>query len=133
MRFVHPILSIVFCFILWLYTNTLLFRQICGIFLTREKEFSKYRPKGFDSEEDKAAYAWQREDLLIDGFNEACKNIAASYMKVGDESTSAIHFRTTEKGNSTYLFYITQAWDNEDRVKKFHVLLHGSFYPLKYI
>ena len=36
----------------------------------------------------------------------ACKNIAASFLKVGDESISAIRFRTTAKGNLPHLFYI---------------------------
>ena len=44
--------------------------------------------------------------MLINGFNEACKNIAASYLKVGDESMSAIRFRTTAKGNLPHLSYI---------------------------
>ena len=44
--------------------------------------------------------------MLIDGFNVACKNISASYLKVGDESMSAIRFRTTAKGNLTHLSYI---------------------------
>ena len=37
--------------------------------------------------------------MLINGFNAACNNIAASDLKVGDESMSAIRFRTTAKGN----------------------------------
>ena len=44
--------------------------------------------------------------LLFDGFNTACKNIAASFLKVGDESMSAIRFRTTAKGNLPHLSYI---------------------------
>ena len=44
--------------------------------------------------------------MLIDGFNEACNNITASSLKVGDESTSAISFRTTAKGNLNHLYYI---------------------------
>ena len=43
---------------------------------------------------------------LIDGFNAECKNIAASFLKVGDESMSAIRFRTTAKGNLPHLSYI---------------------------
>ena len=41
--------------------------------------------------------------FLIDGFNAACKNIAASFLKVEDESMSAIRFRTTTKGNLPHL------------------------------
>ena len=36
----------------------------------------------------------------------ACKNIAASFLKVGDESMSAIRPRTTAKGNLPHLSYI---------------------------
>ena len=46
---------------------------------------------------------WGREKILFDGFNTACKNIAASFLKVGDESMSAIRFRTTAKGNLLHL------------------------------
>ena len=51
-------------------------------------------------------YEWWRAKLLFDGFNTACKNVAASFWKVGDESMSAIWFRTTEKGNLPHLSYI---------------------------
>ena len=44
--------------------------------------------------------------MLIYGLNTACKNIAASYLKVGDESMSAISFCTTEKGNLLHFSYI---------------------------
>ena len=44
--------------------------------------------------------------MLIDGFNVACKNISASYLKVGDEPMSEICFQTTAKGNLTHLSYI---------------------------
>ena len=55
---------------------------------------------------EKATYAWWRAKLLFDGFNTTCKNIAASFLEVGDESMSAISFRTTAKGNLTHLSYI---------------------------
>ena len=60
----------------------------------------------FKSEGDKEEYYWWRERLLIDGFNEACSNIAASYLKVGDESMSAIQFQTKSKGKLPDLSYI---------------------------
>ena len=44
--------------------------------------------------------------MLIYGFNAACKNIASSFMKVGDDSMSAISFRTTAKDNLPHLSYI---------------------------
>ena len=49
---------------------------------------------------------WWRAKHLFDGFNIASKNIAASFLKVGDESMSAIRFRTTSKGNLPHLSYI---------------------------
>ena len=44
--------------------------------------------------------------MLINGFNAAHKNIAASSLKFGDESMSEIRFWTTEKGNLPHLYYI---------------------------
>ena len=44
--------------------------------------------------------------MLIDGSNEACNNIAASYLQVGNESMSAIRFRTMAKDNLPHLSYI---------------------------
>ena len=44
--------------------------------------------------------------MLIYGFNEASNNIAASYLKVGDDSMSAIRFWTEAKGNLTHFSYI---------------------------
>ena len=49
---------------------------------------------------------WWRAKHLFNGFNTACKNIAASFLKVGGESMSAIRFRTTAKGNLPHLSYI---------------------------
>ena len=56
-----------------------------------------------NEEEDK----WWRTRILIDGFDEACSNIASSYLKVGDESMSAIRFFTTSKGKLPHLYYIS--------------------------
>ena len=95
MRFVYPILFIV-SFLMTTLTPFFT-RRICGIYHTRGKEFKKYWSKGLGSEEDKDAYEWCRSKLLIYGFNNACNTIAAGYLKVGDESMSAIRFRTTEK------------------------------------
>ena len=49
---------------------------------------------------------WWRAKHLFDGFNSASKNIAASFLKVGDEWMSAIRFWTTAKGNLPHLSYI---------------------------
>ena len=42
----------------------------------------------------------------MDSFNEECKNIAASYLKVRYESIRAIRFCTAVNGNLTQLSYI---------------------------
>ena len=44
--------------------------------------------------------------MLIYGFNAACNNIDASFLKVGDESMSAIYFWTKAKGDLPHLSYI---------------------------
>ena len=49
---------------------------------------------------------WWRAKHLFDGFITACKNIAASFLKVGDESMSAIRFWKTAKDNLPHLSYI---------------------------
>ena len=46
--------------------------------------------------------------LLMDGFNEECSNIASGYLNVGDESMSAMQFRTMSKGDLPHLYYISQ-------------------------
>ena len=54
--------------------------------------------------------------MLTYGFNEACKNISAKYLKVGDESMGAISFQTTVKGNLAHLsciFYSPESLGTE--------------------
>ena len=105
MRFLYPELFIVFYF----YSKTILipfFRQISFISLTKVKEFRKYWPKVFESEEYKSSDEWWRGNFLSNGFITACKNIDVSYLKVGDDSMSEIRFRTTAKGNLPHLSYI---------------------------
>ena len=63
-------------------------------------------PQGFELEAEKNTYEWWRAKLLFDGFNTACKNFSASFLKVGDDSMSVILFRTTAKGNLPHLSYI---------------------------
>ena len=56
--------------------------------------------------------------FLIDGFNAACKNIAAIYLKVGDESMSEIRFLDDSKRELTSLYlYFTQAGPTVGRVQ----------------
>ena len=58
------------------------------------------------SEEVKDTDEWWRSTLLIGGFNEVCKNINASYLKVGDKSIDAIRFWMMTKVNLPHLSYI---------------------------
>ena len=44
--------------------------------------------------------------LIIDGFNESCKNFAASFLKVRDKSMSATRFWMMAKGNLLNLSHI---------------------------
>ena len=44
--------------------------------------------------------------MIIDGFNEACNNISASYTNFGDESMSEISFHTTVKGGLPHLSFV---------------------------
>ena len=44
--------------------------------------------------------------MLLDVFNKACSNIAASYLKVGYEPLSSVRFCTTSKGDFPRLSYI---------------------------
>ena len=106
MRFIYPILFIVYNFLFKTILTPVFFLHISSISLTRGKEFRNYFPQGFESEADKTTDEWCREELLINGFNIACKNIAASFLKVGDESMSEIRFRAIAKGNLTHLSYI---------------------------
>ena len=62
--------------------------------------------KGFELEEDKATYKWWRSTHLINFSNEACKNIAANYLKVGNESMRVISFWKMAKGKLPHLSYI---------------------------
>ena len=66
--------------------------HICEISLTRGEEFRNYGTKISDSEDYKATDEQWRSKLLIDGSNESCNNISAIYLKVGDESMSAVCF-----------------------------------------
>ena len=83
-----------------------LFPVLSELLSPSERDTRKYWKQGFESEADKETYEWWRENLLINGFNAACKNIASSFMNVGDESMSEICFRTTEKGNLPHLSYV---------------------------
>ena len=67
--------------------------------------------------------------LLIDGFNEARKNISASYTKVGYESISAISFRNTTKEDLTHLLYMLR---KPKPLDKFSIMLRVLLLGLCY-
>ena len=77
-----------------------------GLDITRERDFRKYWPRGFKSDLEKEEDDWCRKRLMIYGFNEACSNIAVSYIKAGDDSMSAIRFHIRSKGDLPKLSYI---------------------------
>ena len=69
--------------------------------------------------------------VLIYGFNEACKNISTSYLKVGDDSKSTICFQNTAKGNLPHFSYIPASqkhWGRGSRLPP--VLPMVPIYPL---
>ena len=82
------------------------FRHIFDISYTRGKEFRRYCPNGFYSQEDNDSDEWWKARFLIYGFNEACKDIAAISLKVWDDSTIAVNFWTMTKGKLPHLSYI---------------------------
>ena len=68
--------------------------------------------------------------MLIGGFNESCKNIATSYLKVGYESMSAIRFRMTGKGGLPHLSYIfrkTEPLETEFKIVTCSVIVVFQF------
>ena len=100
--------GIIYCPLFYFHTILTPFfhKNISGVSLTRGKEFIKYWSQGFDLEAEKSAYEWWRGKLSIYGFNGEQKNIADSFLKVGDESISAIRFWTTAKRKFPHLSYI---------------------------
>ena len=111
MRFVSILFYLCSSLLYYDYSNTQFKCQVCVVYHNRGKEFMKYWPQGFESEYDKDSDEWYRVRQLIDDLNEAYKNIAARYLKVGNDSTSAIRFWTTAKGNLPPLYYIYARWN----------------------
>ena len=73
--------------------------QVCGISLTRFKEFRKFWTCSFVDPLVKGTDKFWKIRGLIDGFNESRRQIASGKEKTADESMSAIRFRTTPKGD----------------------------------
>ena len=71
--------------------------QVCGISLTRFKEFRRFWPCSFVDPLVKVTDNFWKIRGLIDGFNESRRQISSGREKTADESMSAIRFRTTPK------------------------------------
>ena len=72
--------------------------------------------------------------FFINVFNEACKNIAASYLRVGYESVSEIRFCTTSRANylTCPLFYAIHNHQGKSSILR-PVMLLGHLYSYIYI
>ena len=73
--------------------------QVCGISLTRFKEFRTFWPCSFVDPLVKVTNNFWKIRGLIDRFNELRRQIASGKEKTADESMSAILLRTTPKGD----------------------------------
>ena len=71
--------------------------QVCGISLTRFKDFMTFWPCSFVYSSVKGTNNFWKIRGRIDGFNSPCRQIASGVEKAADESMSAIHFSTTPK------------------------------------
>ena len=69
--------------------------------------------------------------MINESFNEACKNISADYLKVGDESMNAIRFWTTAKGNLPNFSYIVRKM--EPLLKEFKTVAYYTTGGLVFI
>ena len=81
------------------YLPIFLHLQVCGISLTRFKEFRTFWPCSFVDPLIKGTNNFWKIRGLIDGFNESRGQIASGKEKNADESMSAIRFRTNPKGD----------------------------------
>ena len=81
------------------YLPIFLHLQVCGISLTRFKEFRKFWPCSFVDPLVKVTDNFWKIRGLIDGFNESRRKIASGKDKTTDESISDIRFCTTPKGD----------------------------------
>ena len=80
--------------------------HICGISLTRFKDFSTFWPCSFVYLLVKGIDNFWKIHGLIDRFNESRRQIASGIEKMADKSMSAIQFRTTPKGDLPHYSYI---------------------------
>ena len=81
------------------YLPIFLHLQVCGIYLTRFKEFRTFWPCSFVHPLVKGTDNFWKIHGLIDRFNESRRQIASGTEKTADESMSAIQFRANPKGN----------------------------------
>ena len=88
-----PILFYLWSYLfIFYYTKTHFSWHIFVIYHARGKEFRKYCPQVFDSEEVKYSDEWCKARLLIAFSNELFNNVADIYLKFGDYSMSGIIF-----------------------------------------
>ena len=80
--------------------------QVCGISLTRFKEFRTFWPCSFVDQSVKVTGNFWKIRGLIDGFNKSRSQIASGREKTADESMSAIRFLTTPIGDLPHYSYI---------------------------
>ena len=73
--------------------------QVCGISLTRFKEYMKFCPSYFVDPLVKGTDNFWKICGLIDGFNESHMQIASGEGKTADELMSAIQIHKTPKGD----------------------------------
>ena len=95
---------------LWVLTS-LCPLPVCGISLTRFRDFRKFWPSSFVDPLVKGVDNLWKILGLIDGFNESCRHIASGVGKTADESMSAIRFCTTPKGYLPHYSFILRKPD----------------------
>ena len=103
------ILSYKTSFISWMFLwvlTSLYPSQVCGISLTRFKEFSKSCLCSFVDISVKGNDNFWRFHGLIDRFNKSCRHISSGLRKTADESMSVIQFLTTPKVDLPHYYYI---------------------------
>ena len=80
--------------------------QVCGISLTRFKEFREFFPSSFTSPLVKGIDNFWILCGIVDVFNDSHRQISSGVEKKADESISAIQFCATPKGDLPHYSYI---------------------------
>ena len=80
--------------------------QVCGISLTRFKDYGAFFPSSFVDPLVKGTNNFWKFRGIIDGFNESHRQIASGVEKTEDELMSAIQLCTTPEGDLPHYSYI---------------------------